>query len=143
MALRFDGRVVIVTGAGAGLGRAYALEFGSRGASVVVNDLGGGVNGEAEGEGQRVADTVVDEIVAAGGKAVANYDSVEDGEKIVETAIEAFGEIHIVVNKCVHPTALHERVLCCQHQRAQLAHMYDPLPPRAALVSFATRPSSA
>ena len=130
MALRFDGRVVIVTGAGAGLGRAYALEFGSRGASVVVNDLGGGVNGEAEGEGQRVADTVVDEIVAAGGKAVANYDSVEDGEKIVETAIEAFGEIHIVVNKCVAP-------------HPQLAHMYDPLPPRAALVSFATRPSSA
>ncbi|KAF9584639.1 hypothetical protein BGW38_005762 [Lunasporangiospora selenospora] len=94
--LRFDGRVVIVTGAGGGLGRSHALAFGSRGASVVVNDLGGSHTGE--GASKRAADMVVDEIQAAGGKAVANYDSVLDGEKIVETAMKAFGRVDIVVN---------------------------------------------
>ncbi|GLD94253.1 hypothetical protein PINS_up002864 [Pythium insidiosum] len=87
MALRFDGRVAIVTGAGAGLGRTYALLFGSRGAKVVVNDF----NKEA-------ADSVVEEIKAKGGVAVANYDSVTDGEKVVGTAIENFGRVDIVVN---------------------------------------------
>ncbi|XP_014237717.1 peroxisomal multifunctional enzyme type 2-like [Trichogramma pretiosum] len=94
--LRFDGRVVVVTGAGAGLGRAYALLFGSRGASVVVNDLGGGRHGD--GSSTKVADTVVDEIRRAGGKAVANYDNVLDGDKIIQTALDAFGRIDIVIN---------------------------------------------
>ncbi|XP_001606624.1 peroxisomal multifunctional enzyme type 2 isoform X1 [Nasonia vitripennis] len=94
--LRFDGRVVIVTGAGAGLGRAYALLFGSRGASVVVNDLGGGRHGD--GSSTKIADTVVDEIRKLGGKAVANYNNVLDGDKIVQTAIDAFGRIDIVIN---------------------------------------------
>ncbi len=94
--LRFDGKVVVVTGAGNGLGRSHALEFGKRGAKVVVNDLGGAFNGE--GKGSAAADKVVDEIKAAGGQAVANYDSVEDGDKIVKTAVDAFGRIDVLVN---------------------------------------------
>ncbi|KAF9548340.1 hypothetical protein EC957_006836 [Mortierella hygrophila] len=94
--LRFDGRVVVVTGAGGGLGKSHSLFFGSRGASVVVNDLGGSHTGE--GASSRAADLVVDEIRAAGGKAVANYDSVLDGDKIIETAMKAFGRIDIVIN---------------------------------------------
>ncbi|XP_012286538.1 peroxisomal multifunctional enzyme type 2 [Orussus abietinus] len=94
--LRFDDRVVIVTGAGAGLGRAYALLFGSRGAKVVVNDLGS--NRHGGGASSNVADTVVAEIRQSGGKAVANYDSVLNGDKIVKTAIDAFGRIDIIVN---------------------------------------------
>lgn len=78
------------------MGRAYALLLGSRGASVVVNDLGGGRHGE--GNSTRAADTVVNEIRAAGGKAVANYDSVEFGEKIIQTAIDNFGRVDIVIN---------------------------------------------
>lgn len=94
--VRYDGKVAIVTGAGGGLGKAYALYFASRGASVVVNDLGGSVSG---GEGsQKIADLVVAEIKKLGGKAVANYDSVENGDRIVKTAVEAFGGIHIVIN---------------------------------------------
>src|SRR5881392_995672 len=94
--LRFDGRVALVTGAGGGLGRSHALLLASRGAQVVVNDLGGSHTGE--GKSASAADKVVDEIKAAGGKAVANYDSVEDGDKIVKTAIDAFGKIDIVIN---------------------------------------------
>lgn len=96
--LRFDERVVIITGAGGGLGRAYALQFAARGAKVVVNDLG---QSSFKGEGassQRAADKVVEEIVASGGTAVANYDSVEEGEKIVKTAIDKWGRVDIVVN---------------------------------------------
>ncbi|CAM1511323.1 Fc.00g088360.m01.CDS01 [Cosmosporella sp. VM-42] len=95
--LRYDGQVVVVTGAGGGLGKAYATFFGSRGASVVVNDLGGSLKGET-GASTKAADVVVDEIKAAGGKAVANYDSVENGERIIETAIKAFGRIDILIN---------------------------------------------
>uniref|UniRef100_A0A1L8DZ43 Peroxisomal multifunctional enzyme type 2 n=1 Tax=Nyssomyia neivai TaxID=330878 RepID=A0A1L8DZ43_9DIPT len=94
--LRFDGRVVIVTGAGAGLGREYALLFASRGAKVVVNDLGGDPQGK--GKSQKAADVVVDEIRAMGGVAVADYHSVTDGEKIVQTAMENFGRIDVLVN---------------------------------------------
>ena len=84
--IRFDDRVVIVTGAGNGLGKSHALEFARRGARVVVNDLGGSATGE--GASHRAADLGVDEIVAAGGEAVANYDSVLDGDKIVQTALD-------------------------------------------------------
>uniref|UniRef100_A0A5F9CWR4 Peroxisomal multifunctional enzyme type 2 n=1 Tax=Oryctolagus cuniculus TaxID=9986 RepID=A0A5F9CWR4_RABIT len=94
--LRFDGRVVLVTGAGGGLGRAYALAFAERGASVVVNDLGGDFKGV--GKGSQAADRVVEEIRRRGGKAVANYDSVEEGEKLVKAALDAFGRIDVVVN---------------------------------------------
>ncbi|XP_065578617.1 peroxisomal multifunctional enzyme type 2-like [Artemia franciscana] len=78
------------------LGKEYALLFASRGAAVVVNDLGGSFKGE--GSDKRAADLVVDEIIKAGGKAVANYDSVEDGEKIIKTAIDHFGRVDILVN---------------------------------------------
>ncbi|KAM7191062.1 peroxisomal hydratase [Naviculisporaceae sp. PSN 640] len=94
--LRFDGQTVVVTGAGGGLGKAYATFFGARGANVVVNDLGGSFKGE--GNSTKAADVVVNEIKAAGGKAVANYDSVENGDKIIETAIKAFGRIDILIN---------------------------------------------
>jgi 3-hydroxyacyl-CoA dehydrogenase/3a,7a,12a-trihydroxy-5b-cholest-24-enoyl-CoA hydratase len=94
--IRFDGRVALVTGAGNGLGRSHALLLAARGAKVVVNDLGGGIRGE--GQSANAADKVVEEIKAAGGTAVANYDSVENGDKIVKAAIDAFGRIDIVVN---------------------------------------------
>ncbi|XP_069481665.1 peroxisomal multifunctional enzyme type 2 [Ambystoma mexicanum] len=94
--LRFDGKVVLVTGAGGGLGRAYALAFAEKGASVVVNDLGGNISGD--GKSSSAADHVVEEIRAKGGKAVANYDSVENGEKVVQTALDAFGKIDILIN---------------------------------------------
>ncbi|KAF2805659.1 multifunctional beta-oxidation protein-like protein [Mytilinidion resinicola] len=94
--LRYDGQTVVVTGAGGGLGKAYATFFGSRGANVVVNDLGGSFKGE--GKSSKAADVVVDEIVKAGGKAVANYDNVLDGEAIIDTAIKAFGRIDILIN---------------------------------------------
>jgi NAD(P)-dependent dehydrogenase (short-subunit alcohol dehydrogenase family) len=96
--LRFDGKVAIVTGAGAGLGRSYALLLASRGAKVVVNDLGISVAGVIDKNAARPADVVVAEIVKAGGTACANYDSVEFGEKIVKTAVDAFGTVDIVIN---------------------------------------------
>ena len=74
----------------------YALHFGERGASVVVNDLG--VSRAGKGSDSKAADIVVQEIIAKGGKAVANYDSVDDGHKIVDTAIKAFGRVDIVIN---------------------------------------------
>lgn len=96
MTIRFDDRVVIVTGAGGGLGRTHALAFAARGARVVVNDLGGTHTGE--GASQTPAQRVVDEIVAGGGEAVANYDSVLDGDRIVQTALDNFGRLDILVN---------------------------------------------
>ncbi len=98
--IRFDGRVAIVTGAGGGLGRVYALEFAKRGAKVVVNDLGGARDGSGEGS-QSPAQKVVDEIKALGGEAVANYDTVatpEGGERIVKAALDAFGTVDILIN---------------------------------------------
>eukprot|EP00039_Didymoeca_costata_P030284 m.28770 g.28770 ORF g.28770 m.28770 type:complete len:309 (+) comp8034_c0_seq1:273-1199(+) len=96
--MEFKGKVAIVTGAGNGLGKAYAMELARRGASVVVNDVGGALNGEKDGDGMRVSDAVVAEIKAMGGSAVANYDSVVDGKNIVDTAIKAFGTVHIIIN---------------------------------------------
>jgi 3-hydroxyacyl-CoA dehydrogenase/3a,7a,12a-trihydroxy-5b-cholest-24-enoyl-CoA hydratase len=95
--LRFDDRVAIVTGAGGGLGRAHALLLGSRGCKVVVNDLGGSMHG-GEGGSSSPAEKVVAEIQALGGQAVASYDSVENGEAIVKTALETFGRVDIVIN---------------------------------------------
>jgi len=97
--IRFDDRVAVVTGAGGGLGRTYALDLASRGAKVVVNDLGGASDGT--GGATSAADQVVKEIEAAGGTAVANYDSVstpEGGEAIIQTAVENFGKADIVIN---------------------------------------------
>lgn len=94
--VRFNNRVVVITGAGNGLGRAYALEMGKRGARVVVNDLGGSAFGD--GSDQAAADVVVNEIKAAGGEAVANYDSVTDGEKIIQTAMDTYGQVDVVIN---------------------------------------------
>jgi len=94
-----EGRVVIVTGAGRGLGRAHALELGRQGAKVVVNDLGCELDGTGGGTGP--AGEVVEEIRAAGGEAVANGDDVADFDaaaRIVQTALDAFGELHAVVN---------------------------------------------
>ncbi|KAF0695667.1 Aste57867_13527 [Aphanomyces stellatus] len=90
---RFDGQVAIVTGSGAGLGRAYAHLLAAHGAKVVVNDVGGAKDGAV-----RPADQVVNEIRAKGGVAVANYDSVTDGAKVVATALDAFGRVDIVIN---------------------------------------------
>ena len=95
-AVRFEDKVVIVTGAGGGLGRAHALLFARHGAKVVVNDLGGSTHGE--GANASAADKVVAEIRAAGGTAVANHDSVTDGGKIVQNALDAFGRVDVVVN---------------------------------------------
>ena len=97
--INFDGRVAIVTGAGGGLGRTYALDLAARGAQVVVNDLGGSVDGQ--GGDHAAAQKVVDEIKAAGGEAVPNYDSVmtpEGGANIVTTAVDAFGKVDVVIN---------------------------------------------
>ncbi len=94
-----DGKVAIVTGAGGGLGREHALLLASEGASVVVNDLGGTRDGA--GSGAAMADSVVEEIRAAGGEAAASYASVstvEGGENILRTALDAFGRIDILIN---------------------------------------------
>ena len=98
--VRFDNKVAVVTGAGAGLGRVYALELAKRGAKLVINDLGGARDGSGEGSSSP-ADQVVEEIKAAGGEAVANYDNVatvEGGEGIVKSALDAFGTIDILIN---------------------------------------------
>lgn len=94
--LRFDGKTVIVTGAGAGIGRAYALFFAKLGANLVINDLM--QVKAADGSISRTADAVVAEVKALGSKAVANYDSVDEGDKIVATAINAFGRVDVIIN---------------------------------------------
>ena len=98
--LGYDGKVAIITGAGGGLGREHALLLASRGAQIVVNDLGGGVAGGDSGD-LGPAEQVVKEIEAAGGVAVADGNSVatpEGGEAIVQTALDAFGRVDIVIN---------------------------------------------
>jgi len=98
MTISFDGRVAIVTGAGGGLGRAYALELARRGARVVVNDLGGARDGSGRSDAAR---RVVEEIEAAGGEAMANGASVTDAEQVeamVAAARERWGGIHILIN---------------------------------------------
>ena len=99
MSIRFDGRVAIVTGAGGGLGRCYALELARRGAKVIVNDIGGTLDGTSGSAG--VAQAVADEITAAGGIAVANHDSVADrsaAQRMVDDAVSRFGSMDILVN---------------------------------------------
>lgn len=99
MTIDFNGRVAVVTGGGGGLGRDYCLALARRGASVVVNDLGG--SGAGQGASHAAADRVVEEIRAAGGQAVASHDSVatrEGGAAIVATAVQAFGRVDIVIN---------------------------------------------
>ena len=94
----FEGKVVVITGAGGGLGKAHALEFASRGARVVVNDLGGAGDGTGSGD---AADLVVDEIKAAGGEAIANKASVSDkagAQSIIDDAVSAYGTVDILVN---------------------------------------------
>lgn len=97
--LRFDGRVAIITGAGGGLGRSHAIELARRGASVLVNDPGHGLDGS--GSSTYAADGVVDEILAFGGIAASNHESVataRGGRAIVQSALDAFGHLDIVVN---------------------------------------------
>ena len=99
MTLSFDGKVAIITGAGGGLGRSHALELARRGAFVVVNDLGGSVDGK--GDDNSAAQQVVNEIKEAGGEAVANFDSVatpEGGAAIVQTALDTWDKVDIVIN---------------------------------------------
>lgn len=96
MSLRFDDRVVIVTGAGNGLGRNHALAFAARGARVVVNDLGG--TGGGDGQDAKIADSVAGEILALGGEAIANSDSVLDGARIIEQAMDNYGRIDVLIN---------------------------------------------
>ena len=97
--IRFDGRTAIVTGAGAGLGKSHALELARRGANVVVNDLGGAVDGS--GGSMSAAETVAQEIKAAGGEAIAHGANVTRAEEVadmVESAVKAFGKVDILVN---------------------------------------------
>ena len=94
-----DGRVVLITGAGRGIGREHALLMASEGAKIVVNDLGGGVDGSGEDIGP--AEETAQEIRDMGGEAVANNDSVTDWEgsqRMVNAAVEAFGDLHVLVN---------------------------------------------
>ncbi|MGA7055031.1 MAG: SDR family NAD(P)-dependent oxidoreductase, partial [Mycobacterium sp.] len=95
----FTGQVAVVTGAGRGLGRLYALDLARRGAALVVNDVGGSMRGDGADSG--IADEVVDEIKGAGGKAIASYDSVDHpagGQAIVDAAMAAFGRLDAVVS---------------------------------------------
>ncbi|MEC8545337.1 MAG: SDR family NAD(P)-dependent oxidoreductase, partial [Pseudomonadota bacterium] len=99
MTLDYNGKVVIVTGAGGGLGRCHALEFARRGAKVVVNDLGGAVDGS--GGSSEAADKVVEEIKAAGGEAMSNGSSVTDDAGVanmVQQTMDAYGRIDVLVN---------------------------------------------
>ncbi len=104
-----DGRVAIITGAGRGIGREHALLFASEGAKLVINDLGGAVDGS--GDDRSPAQQVVDEIKAMGGEAVANGDNIADwegGQRLINAAVENFGDLHVLVNNA---GILRDRVL--------------------------------
>jgi NAD(P)-dependent dehydrogenase (short-subunit alcohol dehydrogenase family) len=104
-----EGRVAIITGSGRGIGREHALLFAQEGAKLVINDLGGAIDGS--GDDRTPAQQVVDEIKAMGGEAIANADNVADwegGQRLINAAIEAFGDLHVLVNNA---GILRDRVL--------------------------------
>jgi NAD(P)-dependent dehydrogenase (short-subunit alcohol dehydrogenase family) len=104
-----EGRIAIITGAGRGIGREHALLFAAEGAKVVVNDLGGAVDGS--GDDRSPAQQVVDEITAAGGDAIANADDVTDwdgGQRLIDTAVQTYGDLHVLINNA---GILRDRVL--------------------------------
>ena len=121
----FDGQVAIVTGAGRGLGRLYAIDLAKRGARTVVNDLG--TSSFGDGEDRKVADEVVAEIAAFGGTAVASYDSVDSpagGAAIVQTALDTFGRLDVVVsNAGIFHTIEFESLTVDQWQRMRSVHL--------------------
>jgi NAD(P)-dependent dehydrogenase (short-subunit alcohol dehydrogenase family) len=121
----FEGQAVVVTGAGRGLGRLYALDLASRGAAVVVNDIGGSMGGA--GEDASVADAVVAEIEAAGGRAVSNHESVdspEGGQAIVDHAVDAFGRLDAVVsNAGIFQTLPFEDISADDWRRMRSVHL--------------------
>jgi NAD(P)-dependent dehydrogenase (short-subunit alcohol dehydrogenase family) len=117
----FTGQVAVVTGAGRGLGRLYALELARRGAAVVVNDPGGAMGGD--GADARVADAVVEEIRRSDGLAIASYDSVatpEGGEAIVQTAVDQFGRLDAVINNAGIFSTVHFEDLTVEQWRRML-----------------------
>ena len=123
--IEFDGQVVVVTGAGRGLGRLYALEMARRGASVVVNDLGGSMDGR--GSDAAVADAVVEEIVAARGVALASHDSVataDGSEAIVAATLDAFGRLDAVVsNAGIFHTSSFDELAAADWRRMLQVHL--------------------
>ena len=127
--LRFDERVAIVTGAGRGIGRSHALLLASRGARVVVADVGGDIGGTGSSHGP--ADDVVDEIRASGGEAVASYASVAESDEaasIIETALDAFGRIDVVVNNAgIHDPGLFETLSTDQFRGMLDVHFFGAL----------------
>jgi NAD(P)-dependent dehydrogenase (short-subunit alcohol dehydrogenase family) len=127
--LRFDDRVVVVTGAGRGLGRSYALLLAAKGGRVVVADYGVGIEGD--GSSPAPAEDVVKEIKDAGGQAVASYASVADqrgAKHIVDTAIDAFGHIDVVINNAgIHYPALFDALSAEQFQKMLDVHFFGSL----------------
>jgi NAD(P)-dependent dehydrogenase (short-subunit alcohol dehydrogenase family) len=122
----FDDQVAIVTGGGRGLGRLYALDLARRGASVVVNDVGGTMHGE--GSDADIADAVVNEILGDGGRAIASYDSVataDGGARIVECAVKEFGRLDAVVsNAGIFHTAEFENLMPAEWERMVNVHLH-------------------